>query len=60
MRDYGRFGYFFKRKLKKTEALTLKYRFVVEQSMTRLTNRTHRPTSAPTPAPIASNCSNNL
>jgi len=31
MRDYGRFGYFFKRKLKKAEALTLKYRFVIEQ-----------------------------
>jgi hypothetical protein len=31
MRDYGRFGYFFKRELKKSEPLTLKYRFVLEQ-----------------------------
>ena len=30
MRDYGRFGYFFKRNLKKDEPLTLKYRFIVE------------------------------
>ena len=31
MRDYGRFGYFFKKELKKSEPLRLKYRFVVEQ-----------------------------
>jgi hypothetical protein len=29
-RDYGRFGYFFKRSLKKDEALDLKYRFVIQ------------------------------
>ncbi len=30
MRDYGRFGYFFKKELKKSEPLALKYRFVIE------------------------------
>jgi hypothetical protein len=30
MRKYGRFGYFFKKDLKKGEPLTLKYRFLVE------------------------------
>lgn len=30
MRDYGRFGYFFKKKLKEGEPLTLRYRFLVE------------------------------
>jgi hypothetical protein len=30
MRDYGRFGYFFKKPLKKDEPLTLRYRFLVE------------------------------
>jgi len=32
MRDYGRFGYFFKRSLKKGEPLTLSYRFVIEEA----------------------------
>lgn len=31
MRDYGRFGYFFKRTLKKGEPLELNYRFIVEE-----------------------------
>jgi hypothetical protein len=31
MRDYGRFGYFFKKELKKSEPLKLKYRFAIEQ-----------------------------
>jgi len=31
MRDYGRFGYFFKKKLKKSEPLILRYRFVIEE-----------------------------
>jgi hypothetical protein len=30
-RNYGRFGYFFKRALKKGEPLTLKYRFIIEK-----------------------------
>jgi methane monooxygenase PmoA-like len=32
MRKYGRFGYFFKKELKKGESLVLKYRFLVEYS----------------------------
>jgi hypothetical protein len=32
MRDYGRFGYFFKRALQKGEALELRYRFVIEET----------------------------
>jgi hypothetical protein len=30
-RNYGRFGYFFKRALKKGEPLTLKYRFIIQK-----------------------------
>lgn len=32
MRDYGRFGYFFKRALKKGETLELRYRFVIDET----------------------------
>jgi hypothetical protein len=32
MRKYGRFGYFFKKDMKKGEPLTLKYRFLVEHT----------------------------
>jgi hypothetical protein len=43
MRDYGRFGYFFKKDLKKSEPLTLKYRFVIGQA--------HPPAAKPQPSP---------
>ena len=31
-RDYGRFGYFFRKTLKKNETLDLRYRFLIEAS----------------------------
>lgn len=34
-RDYGRFGYFFKKDLRKEQPLTLKYRFIIDAAASR-------------------------
>jgi hypothetical protein len=43
MRKYGRFGYFFKKDLKKGEPLVLKYRFLVEHLPAPLPSENSRP-----------------